>query len=198
MTNHSGKWMKHLGMADTGSANYQDLEMIKEEERNISGKYNERRGRSALATRIDQQRSSIQEQYIKPTPEVVKQLQQEDMAKLNAKKKNNTMFMSTSKAGGPAGFMSNPYGDGSSGAQPSAYAPKGKQQDNHLRASSGTGYLASYTANMNKLKNAGKDPRNRTTGENILQASTADMFSKQPATKAIRSNKTNEGSYQVH
>lgn len=32
--------MKHIGMADTGSASYQDLEMIKEEERNISGKYN--------------------------------------------------------------------------------------------------------------------------------------------------------------
>ena len=48
---------------------------------------------------------------------------------------------------------------------------------------------------MNKLKSAGKDPRNTTTGENILQASTADLFSKQPATKAIRSSKTNETSY---
>ena len=36
------------------------------------------------------------------------------------------------------------------------------------------------------------------TGENVLQASTADMFSKQPATKAIRSSRTNEGSYQMH
>lgn len=119
------------------------------------------------------------------------------MDKLKAKKKNNTMFMSTSKAGGPGGFMINPYGDGSSGTQPSAYAPKGKQQDDHQRNKS-SGYLASYTANLNKLKNAGQDPRNKTTGENTLQASTADMFSKQPATKAIRSNKTNEGSYQVH
>ena len=51
--------MKHLNQADTGSANFKDLAMINEEERNISGKYNERRGRSALANRIDQQRSSI-------------------------------------------------------------------------------------------------------------------------------------------
>ena len=50
---------------------------------------------------------------------------------------------------------------------------------------------------MNKLKSEGKDPRNKTTGENVLQASTADMFTRQPATKAIRSSKTNEGSYHV-
>lgn len=199
MENHAGKWMKHIGMADTGSASYQDLEMIKEEERNISGKYNQRRGRSAIATRIDQQHSSIQEQYIKPTQEVINSQQVEDMYKLKAKKKNNTIFMSSSKTGGPAGSMSNPYGDGSSGTQPS-HLTKGKQQENsssHQRGKS-NGYLASYTANLNKLKNEGKDPRNKNTGENVLQASTANLFSKQPATKAIRSSKTNEGSYQMH